>query len=556
MKLLVKTLVMVCAVGIGLSAGFALRKKAAAGTEISPAVESSSEGSPGNFSRNSKSRVRQLPRDDSPLATRLDRDLSMSQGVTRWLYWLAAIEKATPPDFPRLVKLAQGTPGALRLVTDRWIEFAPRHLFDTLVAAEKGGVQLPPEVLNQLVNSLFDQWTRRDPEAVVAALSSSGDFGARSQWQREVAINLVETNPEMGLRLMSEYHIENHSPRMNGVAKWAAENPQHAAEFALAHPAGSGTETAMETIGKEWAKKDPARALEFAAKYPGRFGDKLGAAALKEWAARDFNEAGNWLAGADAQTRNNFSPAFVETWAKRDRAGALAWCEANLTGSSLVQAIGGVLQGAAEKNLAAAARLVTELNPSAARAEAAVAVARKWFPDQFENKPFKPEAVTWLTGLDGDSIRRVVAEVGWRWAATDSKSMAAFLASHVNDVTSDQPYGVVVREMARTDPVGALAWANQLPSEHALSTGVTAFSGWNTSQPEAAMKWLDTLPATDSRRQPFFENAIRSMTFDTQAVERLAALPATDRAAARTVIAGMSLPDDRRAQLLGALTGR
>src|SRR5437879_463123 len=139
MKLLVKTLVMVCAVGIGLGVGFALRKKAAV-TEISVAGESSSESTPGNLRRNSKSRVRQPPPDDSPLATKLERDLSMSRGVTRWLYWLAAIEKAAPVDFPRLVKLAQGTPGALRLVTDRWIELAPRHLFDTLVAVEKGGV--------------------------------------------------------------------------------------------------------------------------------------------------------------------------------------------------------------------------------------------------------------------------------------------------------------------------------------------------------------------------------------------------------------------------------
>ena len=76
--------------------------------------------------------------DDSPLATRLEKDLALSSGVTRWLYWLEALEKAAPSDFPRLDRLARGNPAVLRLVAERWAEFAPRHLFDTLVAASKG----------------------------------------------------------------------------------------------------------------------------------------------------------------------------------------------------------------------------------------------------------------------------------------------------------------------------------------------------------------------------------------------------------------------------------
>ena len=32
----------------------------------------------------------------------------MSSGVTRWLYWLEAMEKASASDFPRLFRLAEG----------------------------------------------------------------------------------------------------------------------------------------------------------------------------------------------------------------------------------------------------------------------------------------------------------------------------------------------------------------------------------------------------------------------------------------------------------------
>ena len=36
-------------------------------------------------------------------------------------------------------------------------------------------------------------------------------------------------------------------------------------------------------------------------------------------------------------TLNKFSPTFVEAWARQDASSALAWCEGNLTGSTLLE---------------------------------------------------------------------------------------------------------------------------------------------------------------------------------------------------------------------------
>jgi hypothetical protein len=80
------------------------------------------------------------------------------------------------------------------------------------------------------------------------------------------------------------------------------------------------------------------------------------------------------------------SAAFVEVWGKQDPASALSWCEENLSGLSLNNAVAGVVKGTAQKDLAAAAALVTAMEPSSARAEAAVAISRKMFPDSFSNK--------------------------------------------------------------------------------------------------------------------------------------------------------------------------
>jgi hypothetical protein len=61
------------------------------------------------------------------------------------------------------------------------------------------------------------------------------------------------------------------------------------------------------------------------------------------------------------------------------------------------------------------------------------------------------------------------------------------------------------------------------------------------------------LPVPIPAARRFFESAVRSITFNPQAAEQLAALSPTERTAARSVIEGMSLPQDRRTRLLDAL---
>jgi len=214
------------------------------------------------------------------------------------------------------------------------------------------------------------------------------------------------------------------------------------------------------------------------------------------------------------------------------------------------------LKGAAAKDVAGAAGLVAAMSPSPARAEAAVAVAQKWFPDFSSDKPVKPETIAWLTSLDAESVKRVLNQVHWRWSESDPQSMAAFLASHDSDQIPAHAYVTLARNMARKHPLEALEWTSHLPADHSLSAGSEAFSEWRRSQPGSARRWLNDLPLTDTRRQPFFENAVRMLVHDPQAAEELAAMTGADRAAARSVIETMSLSEDWRARLLEVLKSR
>src|SRR3972149_3461561 len=113
MKIPVNTLLIACAVGIGLGVGYALRETPTpGGEETSVTTTAPPADSPQELALGSKQRDGIRSQKHLPLATQLERDLSMSSGVTRWLYWLAAIEKAAPSHFSPLIRLAPDEPEA------------------------------------------------------------------------------------------------------------------------------------------------------------------------------------------------------------------------------------------------------------------------------------------------------------------------------------------------------------------------------------------------------------------------------------------------------------
>ena len=508
MKFLVQLLGLAVAAALGLAIGLAWRWKAERRSN-SPGLHaklhaktetSSIDASKRDFVPGRKLTVRRTY-DDSPLATQLARDLSNSSRVNHWLYWLEAVEEASLLDFPRLAALAKGDTAATRLVVSRWLQLDLPHCFDTLVTAQNQHT-LP---VQELGDALFLEWARRDPDGAIAALQGTNSFGTRELWRFIVAGYLVEKDPERGLRALSEWGIDNFAPRMTGVARWAAANPGHAAEVVLAHPAGYTSQLALDTIAREWARTDPAGALEFASAKPGPLAAALEGTVLKNWAERNIKEAADWLARADLTTRRRLSPAFVEAWAKTDPNNALAWCEANLNGSSLAQTVGNIVDGVAQKNLPAAAQFVASMKPSPARAEAAAAVAKYWFPGWRSGKPAPTGAIVWLAGLDAASTRRALEQVQWKWSNGDPKSMAEFLATLESDKVPPSADLNVARSLVRQSPRDAFAWASRLPTERGLVAGREAFAEWCHAQPELAKRWLSDLSPSDPRRKAFLQ---------------------------------------------------
>jgi hypothetical protein len=251
----------------------------------------------------------------------------------------------------------------------------------------------------------------------------------------------------------------------------------------------------------------------------------------------------------------------VEGWAKTDAAGALQWCEENLSGSALSHAVSAVVQGASVKQVASTAALIAAMEPSPARVQGAADVARQWFPmlggmaGPSGAEAVGPQTVAWLASLDPVSINRILDNESWSWATSDPRSMADFLLTQTNEVAGNWPDACLARQWARRDPTAALDWAARLPDARGLAAGSEAYAEWRSTQAEAASQWLNQLPADDPRHAPFLESAIRQLAYSSQPTEQLAALAPQERTVARNVIENMtSLPADRRARLLAGLT--
>jgi hypothetical protein len=158
--------------------------------------------------------------------------------------------------------------------------------------------------------------------------------------------------------------------------------------------------------------------------------------------------------------------------------------------------------------------------------------------------------------LDPDSMQRRLKEITfYGWVEVDPKGVAAFLEDTGLRGVPWAAYYQTALVLAQREPSDAVAWAERLPPDQRVGAGAAAFSQWQQAQPEPAMAWLNSLPAEDPRRQPFFENAIRWMAWDTQGAEKINRLSESDRAVARRVIQNMEFRnEEQRTQLLAKIS--
>jgi hypothetical protein len=273
---------------------------------------------------------------------------------------------------------------------------------------------------------------------------------------------------------------------------------------------------------------------------------------MKEWAAKDSAAAATFAAAqTDQAFRAQLAKPLVEAWAKTAPDDALGWCQENLRGEARSKAIGSVVEGVAQKDTAAAARLVAGLDAGGARNTAAGALAAKWF-SQSGAQP----VLEWLSSLpDADTRRAGIEQFQWDWQMNDPAGVATFLTGPHATLASTHLVQTTAAEQARRDPEAAIAWAAKLSPALMPVAREQVVQAWIQSRPEAAASWLQQQPA--ATRTELLSNTASSLAWSPAEIAAtfIASLNAADRTTVRNSInQSTSIDAARKEQVIKALS--
>lgn len=462
--------------------------------------------------------------------------LTHQRGALRWLTLLGAAEKATAAEMPGLLRAASGLPGAVKMLAVHWAHLDPQHMFRTLCAAGGSG-------LGEAGNYLFEEWTKSDPEAAIAALTGSGVPRAALSLRYDVIESVMKSDPARGLQLMSQWGTK-HIPTMTSLITWAERSPQAAAAAVIAARLGAPSAYAMKAIGKAWAASDPAAALRFATEKGGRAGASLAQTVIGEWGQRDLKAAIACVGSlTDNRARGQLGPPLVAAWAKTDPRAALVWANENLTGAARSAATGDIVKTMAATDRAGAAEFLATLPPGPERLSALNRFTEAWLGDDRFNRGDKAEAtaaLTWLSSLpDADERERTMEQAAWRLMYRAPDETVAFLSTPQGANAPQQLFDQAARHLAQKNPDTAMQWAAALPPEHRAEARAGVLGEWIASRPEAAQAWVRAQPAGDDRTR-HIAAVTRQLAWQSPDTTRrwLESLPAADRPAAREGLQG------------------
>ena len=476
---------------------------------------------------------------DGPLA----EACRTATGARRWLLLMSASERATAEEMRTLMRIVSDDPAALRALAERWAELDPLAMFHALCAEMRVPEGTPGRIprLWEFNGVLFEHWTKRDLPGAIRALSEGGS--RYEDMRMTFADCAMKTDVEATLRAMSEWGIRHFIPDMTGVAQWAARDPRHAAEVVMKFNSGAATEEALREVGKVWAKADPAGGLRFAATLDPKARLTLGTDIMRTWAGADLQSAAAFATAQDNAFRNTLAPGLVETWGQSDPAAALAWSQDYLQGRALTEAIAGVIEKAAEKNLTTASQLVSDMAPGAAQNRACAAIFETWFK---KGAGERAAALEWFASLPDPATRAAAIDrVEWEWLRQDPQGVRDFISGPHADQVPPELINRLAGSEAQKNPEATMEWAAGLGPNRAPGARLTVLNAWLQTRPESAATYVRTLPAGPER-----ESAIRSVaqTLAAQSPEQAgqwtSTLPAADQATVRQTL-GKYLEENR-----------
>lgn len=302
--------------------------------------------------QSSKSRQKASQSLRSREITTLTKGIESEAGVESWLRWLAYLENASAPDFPRFLENIPDNSGALDLLLDRWVEVAPEqcwaYLLNKFQKKEFGASKQDQD--RDVSSLLFSKWAARDLGGAMTALDEVSDFPYLYLLQRTLAQKLAAKDTDRAIRYAAERNLFNTPETLyvkpGQLKKWICQNPTSAADliFDIESRGSSLQSFGVKELVEEWSKLNPGGSLRYGLDAQSGLGSVFAEAVFEKWSQRDFAGASDWLAreASDAEA-DRLTPTLIGTWSQSDPEAALEWTQQSLEGELLESSVSRIL---------------------------------------------------------------------------------------------------------------------------------------------------------------------------------------------------------------------
>lgn len=533
-------------VALGFGLGLALRKPLGVSRDSSTTMAGVGDV-PASASPGSEALVR--PRSGKTRTTR--RALEAKTRAHRTLWFATRAEEADHPSFQDLARLAAGDNELVKILAARWADTDLKGMFDTLVS----DTALPGR--EQFLDILFKQWSEKDPEAAIAALSDRGIPIDVRGLRMTVADKVMKERPGIAAEAMQDWRITNFKPDLKRVAKWAEANPDAAMRHGARLDNGYFGEGFLKEVATGLAKNDPESAVRHTDKLAkGQNRQAYAGAAIDEWAEKDLPAAIAFASDPEnAAFRADIGGALVAEWGKTDPAAALDWAYANLAGSSRAEATAALIKTVAKEDLSLATEVVQTMEPGGSRDAAVQGLFKQWFEQ--DKGAQRTEAIAWLGQLGDTRLQReAVDDIRWSWLRDHPDEVVAFSTGALKHMAPDWMIRDLASEQTRKDPLAALQWSEALHEDHRARAQDAVIETWARHQPDNITTWARSQP--DAIRSKVVRDVARTLAYRSASAvgSWFEALPESDRATAATALQSVMLKDPAERQRLAELVSR
>lgn len=342
---------------------------------------------------------------------------------------------------------------------------------------------------DEFLGPVMDHWVRRDREAAFAAAAALDSPGARRVAVASALTALAEVSPSIAFERYLELREEGAYPWPAGIfEKWAERDPA-AAVAALDRMNGQGQFFAVYSVFRTLGRKQGESFLSIAESIENpvvrqralgtlliSIGDRDPARALE--LAEQYEDSGSWTLGR-----------IYDAWASMDPDAAIHHATGSLNASEFTQVVRRISEQWALSDPDAALTFALDLQARVDRESALTGV----FSSLLERDV--GAALELLSTIDDPSMRAaIVAREQHKLVALDFESVLGVLESSVSGSALQTGLGGVLRELARSDPVGIRDFVMDLPPGPFRERSIDQMIGeWAGQNPNAAFEWISTL---------------------------------------------------------------